>query len=299
MPRIRTVKPDLWTDEKLAQISRDARLLFIALFNFADDYGTAKGHPVFLKNQIFPYDNISLKTFEGWLRELVQIGVIIPFSQNDEKYIFIKNFQKHQVINRPSKNRFPQPPDDILTEHSRSTHGAFTEHSVKEKEREKERKGKEEKEDGAGAPATHPLQKFISENLKNVSQMRNQLTFQEAERLANEFPKDAIREVLEAMENTKKLTQKYISVNLTLRNWLKIRGITPKTEKKTVLVSLIDDNGNGSYVSMPEAELKEKIKNGLIKVQEGKYVWDFRNKGSPGEKNSEIKNLIKKSLEAT
>ncbi|KKK60207.1 hypothetical protein LCGC14_3026700, partial [marine sediment metagenome] len=39
MARIRTVKPDFWTSEDVAAVSRNARLLFIGLLNFADDVG--------------------------------------------------------------------------------------------------------------------------------------------------------------------------------------------------------------------------------------------------------------------
>ena len=43
MARIRTVKPDIWTDEKFVELSPLARLLFIGLWNFADDEGREVG----------------------------------------------------------------------------------------------------------------------------------------------------------------------------------------------------------------------------------------------------------------
>ena len=40
MARIRSVKPEFWTDRKLARCtSRDARLLYIALWNISDEHG--------------------------------------------------------------------------------------------------------------------------------------------------------------------------------------------------------------------------------------------------------------------
>ncbi len=68
MARTRSIKPEFWNDEKLATIPRDARLTFVGTWTAADDYGVVKGHPLWLKNQIFPYDNISDKIFNGWLR---------------------------------------------------------------------------------------------------------------------------------------------------------------------------------------------------------------------------------------
>jgi len=54
MPRIRTVKPEFFDDEKLGTVSRDARLIFIGLLIFADDYGVVKGNSRWLKARIFP-----------------------------------------------------------------------------------------------------------------------------------------------------------------------------------------------------------------------------------------------------
>jgi len=39
MARIRTVKPEYWTDGKIRRLSDSSALLFIALWNIADDYG--------------------------------------------------------------------------------------------------------------------------------------------------------------------------------------------------------------------------------------------------------------------
>ena len=102
MARTRMIKPEFWDDEKLAKVSRDARLLFVGLWSNSDDYGVVKGHPAWLKNRIFPYDEIPLEIFDGWLAELAAIRVIVPFLHNGERYCHIRNFRRHQTINRPS-----------------------------------------------------------------------------------------------------------------------------------------------------------------------------------------------------
>jgi len=84
--------------------------------------------------------------------------------------------------------------------------------TVQEKEKEKEKE----------QHVIHPLQKFVSDNLENVSKMKKQLTYDECMNLINEFSRDAIKEILEAMENYKDL-KKNISVNSTLKNWINIR----------------------------------------------------------------------------
>jgi len=112
MARTRMIKPEFWDDEKLATVSRDARLLFVGLWSNSDDYGVVKGHPAWLKNRIFPYDEIPPDMFEGWLAELAAIRVIVPFLHNGERYCHIRNFRRHQTINRPSGARNPAPPEN-------------------------------------------------------------------------------------------------------------------------------------------------------------------------------------------
>lgn len=159
MPRIRTIKPEYWADEKVGNLSLQARLLFIGLLNFSDDFGVVRGHPVYIRSSIFPYDDIDKNDITLWLDEISACGMIVPFLSNGELYFEIKNFLKHQIVNRPSKSRNPKPlqhnegslnthgvfnePSLIdyggLTDDSQSIHGGLTEGSLTERERDKER----------------------------------------------------------------------------------------------------------------------------------------------------------------
>ena len=80
MARSRILKPEFWSDEKLALVPREARLTFAGLWTCSDDYGVTKGHPAWLKAQIFPYDvDLTVAEFRKWLADLERIGVIDPF----------------------------------------------------------------------------------------------------------------------------------------------------------------------------------------------------------------------------
>ncbi|MDP1994315.1 MAG: hypothetical protein Q8K40_03620 [Ignavibacteria bacterium] len=72
----------------------------------------------------------------------------------------------------------------------------------------------------------HELQSKILSEYPHVSGMKLQLTFEQAEKLSSEFPPNVISEILDAMENKSDLRKKYTSVNLTIRNWIKIRSNT-------------------------------------------------------------------------
>jgi len=109
MARIRTIKPEFWTSESVVECSCTARLLLIGMLNFADDYGNLVNSPKRLKMQIFPADIIDTTPL---LDELIKHGLIIPYLVDGEKYLNIKGFRKHQVINKPSKSKIPLPSFD-------------------------------------------------------------------------------------------------------------------------------------------------------------------------------------------
>ena len=139
MARIRTIKPKFFDDVKVGRISRDARLLYIGLWVFSDDIGVVVGDTVWLKSKIFPYDQIQVQQFEKWMNELVINGFICLLSYNGERFIYLPNFTRHQVINKPntsdlniSKELIDKEQEHIhvsITEQSGSTTVSFTERS--------------------------------------------------------------------------------------------------------------------------------------------------------------------------
>jgi hypothetical protein len=104
MARVRTVKPEFWTDRRVGECSVSARLLFIAALNFADDEGGLDRSAKQLKAQAFPYDDIDC---EPLVQELLSVGLLIEYEVGGDKYLHIKNFRKHQRIDKPQKARIP------------------------------------------------------------------------------------------------------------------------------------------------------------------------------------------------
>lgn len=153
MPRNRMIKHDFWADEKTGQLSIGARLMFVGTWNFADDIGVFRGNFAYLKANIFPYDEkITIKDIKIFCNELVKNGLVIEGKFNDETYFLIKNFSKHQKVNRPSDFRFVQNTDKhnvLELFNSVSTHYILSDDSLtKEKEKEKEKdKDKASKDD--------------------------------------------------------------------------------------------------------------------------------------------------------
>lgn len=135
--RIRTVKPEFWTDEIIGELSIPARLFFIALLNYADDEGNFKVRIKQIKIHTFPYDDLDIVPL---LHELIEHNLLRLYVVDNNSYCNITNFKKHQKINRPSPPIHPLFSDNsvnshiLLTEYSRGKEGR-KEGIGKEKER--------------------------------------------------------------------------------------------------------------------------------------------------------------------
>jgi hypothetical protein len=142
------IKPKFWDDTKIGRLTRDARLLYIGLWNFSDDIGIVIGDSVWLKSKIFPYDQIQIQQFEKWMNELVINGFICLLSYKGERFIYLPNFTRHQVINKPNYedlnipkcliDRVKENIHLLITEQSRNTTVSFTEQYVTKIEVERE-----------------------------------------------------------------------------------------------------------------------------------------------------------------
>jgi hypothetical protein len=109
--RIRTVKPEWLEDELLALASSDARVLSIALILLADDHGRGRANTVMLSGQIFPGKPVELLV--SAIAELVSMRFVFTYDVEGQKYYAIRNWLKHQRIDRASASKFPEPPEEI------------------------------------------------------------------------------------------------------------------------------------------------------------------------------------------
>lgn len=107
MARIRTIKPEFWTDSKIVALPPLARLLFIGLWNFADDEGRMPYEPVTIKLQILPLDPTDLSEEIGALR---RNSMLVVYEVDGKQYLQISNFEKHQKVDKRKPSKLPPPP---------------------------------------------------------------------------------------------------------------------------------------------------------------------------------------------
>ena len=100
MPRIRTLKPEFWQDEKLAPCTPITRLVFLGLICMADDAGRLLDNVKVIDAFIFPDTS---ETSRGSIGELSGMGRIRRgITASGQRIIEIVNWKTHQKIEKPN-----------------------------------------------------------------------------------------------------------------------------------------------------------------------------------------------------
>lgn len=101
-PRIRTLKPEYWGDEKLAREDEGPRFLFLGLISMADDAGRVLDSAKQIEAFIYPFHDRSREIRDG-LARLTEIGVIVRgATASGQAVIQIVNWKKHQRVDHPN-----------------------------------------------------------------------------------------------------------------------------------------------------------------------------------------------------
>lgn len=131
MARIRSLKPEFWVSEQVAECSTSARLTFVGLWTFSDDRGVHPAKPKTLKAELFPMDDITASDVAGLVDELIRVGLVAEFEAGGERFWHVTGWEKHQKIDRPSF-KYPEPP---TTKNSATDRGTFDEGSTNQDRR--------------------------------------------------------------------------------------------------------------------------------------------------------------------
>lgn len=111
MARNRIIKPEFWSDAKVGRLSFGARLLYIAMWNFADDYGTISASPRRLLGDAFENDeSVHIGDVTRWLAEIEAEGMIKRFTAEEKEWYEIPKFSSHQKGFHKSDRRNPENP---------------------------------------------------------------------------------------------------------------------------------------------------------------------------------------------
>lgn len=100
MARIRTIKPDFFINDQLAELDPLVRIFYIGLWTQADREGRMEERQRRLKAAILPYDECDV---ESMLSALVGSGHIDRYEVDGQSYIQVLNFSRHQSPNMKEK----------------------------------------------------------------------------------------------------------------------------------------------------------------------------------------------------
>ena len=156
MARSRIIKPEFWSDEKLAKLSLQARLLYIGLWNTSDDAGTTQGHPLWLKSQIFPYDQNLDQTDRAMAPRPRQPRPHTPLHREGRAILLHSGLPEAPEVQHPSPAKNPAPPlevCDLFMSGSRAAHEQTEAETEAETETEAEAETETEAETEAEAEA--------------------------------------------------------------------------------------------------------------------------------------------------
>ena len=149
MARIRTIKPEFWRSPDVMELDNFQKLLFIGLWNLADDEGRGVFSPEAIAADLF-LTEYSLRP-HGVLTDVSnaflmysELDMVQLYSVGRRKYFQVQNWGKHQKINRPTPSKFPAPDQGVcivqceVIEDALDTHGGLTEDSVRTHDRNRE-----------------------------------------------------------------------------------------------------------------------------------------------------------------
>ena len=100
MARIRTMKPEMWQDEKLAPLDPLTRLVFLGLISMADDAGRVLDNVRLIDAFIFPETEDSSREALASLSRIARVRR--GTTASGQRIIEIANWTKHQKIDHPN-----------------------------------------------------------------------------------------------------------------------------------------------------------------------------------------------------
>lgn len=103
MPRIRTIKPEFWDSPDTAKAELRTRLLYIAMWNWADDYGIGDATAGRLINFAFPNDDLSAADYPRILADVSRDFAVVFFTFAGRPYYVIPAWDEHQRTEKKAK----------------------------------------------------------------------------------------------------------------------------------------------------------------------------------------------------
>jgi len=112
MARIRSVKPEFWDSPDTARASLRCRLFYIAMWNWADDWGIGDANAGRLVSFAFPNDDdISAADYPTLRREVSECYGVDFYEVAGRQFYAIPTWETHQRTEKKARRSNPGPED--------------------------------------------------------------------------------------------------------------------------------------------------------------------------------------------
>ena len=110
MARGRMIDKVIILSRKINAISEGAENLYYRIYVNTDDFGLFHADPEILKGQIYTLrKDITIEIIQNRLDELIEIELIKIYKDNDETYLEITDFEKHQTFRKDYVRKYDYP----------------------------------------------------------------------------------------------------------------------------------------------------------------------------------------------
>lgn len=112
MARIRTIKPEFFLSETVAQLSLAAERSFVGMLTQADDEGRLRDSAPVLNGALWPHrPDHTVADMQSDIDEIVALGILCRYTVAGKRYLHFVTWKEHQKISHPStRNLSPACP---------------------------------------------------------------------------------------------------------------------------------------------------------------------------------------------
>lgn len=135
MGRIRSIKPEFFTDSKIVSLPIATRYFFIGTWSVVlCGHGHLPDDPVSLRLQIMPADDVDV---DAIITALIECGVMARVTTTDGRsFLHVVNFERHQKLDKRWSPRCPVCQDHTETPRASPNHAETPPNSPQEGNRE-------------------------------------------------------------------------------------------------------------------------------------------------------------------
>lgn len=110
--RIRSIKPEMFTDEKFIELSARAQLMFIGLISYADDEGRFAADVrqiagALCLGRLADDAKATLSAVEAEMAEIADAGMLRLYTVEGRRYGDLPGWSNHQRVDKPQPSEYP------------------------------------------------------------------------------------------------------------------------------------------------------------------------------------------------